>query len=78
MYFYRDRDAREIDLVFDVDGKLWPVEIKHGATVRRDWTKPFVALQRLGKPIGHGAVISLVKEETPLTRNISALPIGAI
>lgn len=78
MYFYRDRDAREIDLVFDVDGKLWPVEIKHGATVRRDWTKPFVALQRLGKPIGHGAVISLVKEEAPLTRKISTLPIGAI
>ncbi len=78
IYFYRDRDSREIDLVFDVDGKLWPVEIKHGATVRRDWTKSFVALQRRGKPVGAGAVVCLVKNEVPLTRDTSALPVDAI
>ena len=45
IYFYRDRDGREVDLVFDVDGKLWPVEIKRAATVRREWVDPFAALE---------------------------------
>jgi predicted AAA+ superfamily ATPase len=78
MYFYRDRDGREIDLLFDVDGKLWPVEIKHAATVRREWAGPFTALERLKKPLGSGAVICLASERVPVTREITALPIGAV
>ncbi|MBP1686704.1 MAG: hypothetical protein H6Q33_2847 [Deltaproteobacteria bacterium] len=78
IYFYRDRDGREIDLVFDVDGKLWPVEIKHAATVRREWTTPFTALEHLKKPVGAGAVICLAAETLPLTRDLAALPIGAV
>jgi hypothetical protein len=78
VYFYRDRDGREIDLVFDVDGKLWPVEVKHAATVRREWARPFTALERLDKPIGSGAVVCLTPREIPVTSAITALPIGAV
>jgi hypothetical protein len=78
IYFYRDRDGREIDLVFDVDGKLWPVEIKHAATVRREWAGPFAALERLKKPVGPAAVVCLTAEPFPVTREITALPIGAV
>jgi len=59
LHFYRDRDGREVDLLFEADGKLWPVEIKHAATVRREWATPFAALERLKKPIGTGAVVCL-------------------
>jgi predicted AAA+ superfamily ATPase len=78
IFFYRDRDAREIDLLFDFDGKLWPVEIKHAATVRRDWGKAFIAVERLDKPVGPGAVVCLVRDEIPLTSAVTALPIGAL
>jgi predicted AAA+ superfamily ATPase len=78
IHFYRDRDGREIDLVFDVDGKLWPVEIKHAATVRREWAGPFTALERLKKRVGSGAVICLAPERVPVTREITALPIGVV
>jgi predicted AAA+ superfamily ATPase len=78
LYFYRDHDDREIDLLFDHDGKLYPVEIKHSATIRREWAQPFSALARLGRPIGHGAVLSLSQETVPLTAEITALPIGAL
>jgi len=78
IYFYRDRDGREIDLVFDVDGTLWPMEIKHAATVRREWVSPFTALERLKKPLGAGAVVCLTSERLPVTREITALPIGAL
>jgi predicted AAA+ superfamily ATPase len=78
IYFYRDRDGREIDLVFDVDGYLWPVEIKHAATVRSDWAGPFTALRRVKKPVGAGAVICLAPEPLPVAREISALPFGTV
>lgn len=78
VYFYRDRDGREIDLVFDIDGRLWPVEIKHAATVRREWATSFAALDRMGKPIGPGAVVCLTAEQLPITREVTALPIGAV
>jgi predicted AAA+ superfamily ATPase len=76
LYFYRDRDGREIDLLFDLDGKLWPVEIKHAATVRREWARPFAALERLGKPVGAGAVVCLGAAALPIAPAITALPIG--
>jgi len=78
LYFYRDRDGREIDLLFDIDGKLWPVEIKHAATIRREWASPFAALERLGKPVGPGAVICLTTEPIPVSRGVAALPIGVV
>ena len=28
LYYYRDKDAREIDLLLEQDGKLFPIEIK--------------------------------------------------
>ena len=75
---YRDRDGREIDLIFDVDGKLWPVEIKHAATVRREWASVFTALEGLKKPVGAGAVVCFTSERVPVTRDITALPVGAL
>lgn len=76
--FYRDRDGREIDLVFDVDGKLWPVEIKHAATVRRERAgavhgartpREARGLRRRG--VSHA-------ERFPVTREFSAVPIGSV
>ena len=78
IHFYRNRDGREIDLVFDVDGTLWAMEVKHAATVRREWVNPFTALERLKKPLGAGAVLCLTSERLPVTREITALPIGAL
>lgn len=28
IYYYRDRDQREIDVVIEEDGKLYPIEVK--------------------------------------------------
>lgn len=32
LYYYRDHDAKEIDLIIEADGKLHPLEIKKTAT----------------------------------------------
>jgi len=78
LYFYRDRDGREIDLLFEADGKLWPVEIKHAATVRREWATPFTGLERLKKPVGTGAVVCLTADDVPVAQGLTALPVGTL
>ncbi len=78
LYYYRDKDGREIDFVFEQDQTLFPVEAKRGATPNREWAGSFGALERLGKSVGDGAVICLCKEMLPLTRKVNAVPVGVI
>ena len=78
LYYFRDKDGNEIDLIIENDGRLHPVEIKLGATPQKDWIKSFSALKKLGLPLGPGAVLSLTSEPFALDRDISALPAGWI
>lgn len=78
LYYYRDKDGREIDLLFERDQTLFPLEIKRGATPSRDWVRAFSALERLGKSVGEGGVICLCKEHVPLTNKITAFPVGML
>jgi hypothetical protein len=61
-----------------LDGKLWPVEVKHAATVRREWAGSFAALMRLGKPMGAGAFICQTTKALPIAEEITALPVGSV
>ena len=59
LYFYRDFDQAEIDLVIEQDGILYPVEIKKSTNPGRDAAKNFAKLEKFGKPVGKGAVICM-------------------
>jgi len=78
IYFYRDKDQREIDFIFEYNGKLYPVEVKKTATPSLASIKSFSVLETLKKPIGEGAVICLYKELFPLNRNVHLIPINYI
>jgi predicted AAA+ superfamily ATPase len=39
MYFYRDSDGNEVDLLLPTGGKLYAIEIKAGATINPDYFK---------------------------------------
>ncbi|MEA1938909.1 MAG: ATP-binding protein [Pseudomonadota bacterium] len=77
-YFYRDRDAREIDLVIARDGRLYPVEIKKTASPNRGDVSAFKALAKSGSEIGPGGVICLVEASLPLGEGARSIPIGEI
>ncbi len=74
LYYYRDKDQNEIDFVFEQDQTLYPVEAKLSGTPRREWVRPFTALQRLGKNVGEGAVVCMCKEPMPLDEHVMAVP----
>ena len=59
LYYYRDRDNREIDFLFLQDGVAYPVEVKRSACPNRDRARPFATLAHQKQDIGHGSVLCL-------------------
>ncbi|GHT94987.1 ATPase [Alphaproteobacteria bacterium] len=77
-YFYRDRDMKEIDLLMEQNGVLYPIEIKKTAMPSRTATKNFSVLEKIGVKVGHGVVICLVNSPIPISETVIAIPVGAI
>ena len=75
-YYYRDLDQNEIDLVIETGDTLYPVEFKKTGTPSLTASKNFHLLGKLGKKLGHGAVICFVEKDVPLSREVTAIPVG--
>lgn len=78
LFFYRDKDKQEIDLLIVKDQTIYPAEIKKTASPSKDDFKNFHHLQQLRCSIGHGAVICLTQQLLPLNRSVSAIPLTMI
>ena len=79
IYYYRDKDKKEIDLLIESGNTIHPIEIKKSGTINKDWIKNFNVLEKIpGKKVGHGAVICLTENRLPINDNVDALPIEYI
>ena len=78
VYFYRDKDKREVDLLIEENGVLHPVEIKKTASVQNMNFKGFDMLEKLDLPVGHGGVICFTKDLLPIAEGADAIPIGCL
>lgn len=77
LYFYRDIDGREIDLLFVEGDKVYPVEIKK-AKAPEHADKNFRVLQRLKLEVQPGAVLCMADEMLPYSRDVWYFPVAAI
>ncbi len=75
IYHYRDSDQSEIDLLIERDGTLYPIEIKKTATPSLNATRHFAVLKKQTK-VGPGAVVCLRETDIPLSREVTAIPVG--
>ena len=78
IYFYRDRDGKEIDLLIYFNNTLYPFEIKKTANPTKEMLKNFDILSKTNKEIGEGGVICLYPEIIPLTEKERVIPISCI
>lgn len=80
LYYYRDADQREIDLIMQISRVLYPIEIKMTAKPRKTMTRAFNLLEPVTKKgelqLGSGALINLYPELLFLDENIRAIPAG--
>lgn len=58
LYFYRDKDKREIDLIIEQNGKLHPIEIKKSANPTKEMISNFKVLEKVGN-VGEGGIICM-------------------
>ena len=78
IYFYRDKEQYEIDLLIEENGALHPIEIKQSASLKNIDIKAFKLLPKLKATIGHGAVICLIKDPLPVIKDVTAINVGYI
>jgi uncharacterized protein len=78
IYFYRDKEQYEIDLLIEENGVLHPLEIKQSASLKNIDIKAFKLLPKLKATIGRGAVICLIKDPLPVIKDVTAINVGYI
>lgn len=78
LYYYRDRDKKEIDLLILKDGVIHPVEIKKTASPSKRMVRHFSVLKNLGVKTGEGGLICLADRSIPLTENVLSIPVGML
>lgn len=76
LYFYRDKDMNEIDLLIEKDGVLHPVEMKKHADPHKKDVAAFDLLDRIpGITRGSGGVVCLYDSLVTLQGNDKVIPV---
>jgi predicted AAA+ superfamily ATPase len=78
LYYYRDRDAKEIDLIMEGDGKLYPIEIKKTANPEKRLTRVFGVIDKAPLQRGAGAVMCMAERLGAFDRENLIVPVWMI
>lgn len=79
LYYYRDKEKNEVDLIIEEAGTLYPVEIKTTSDPKKSMISAFEVLKKIpDKIIGEGAIVCMSKEILPLAGRNWILPVDMI
>ncbi|HHW7506324.1 TPA: ATP-binding protein [Mannheimia haemolytica] len=78
IYFYRDTNQKEIDLIIEYDRTLYPIEIKVTASPTKKMAKSFDLLNSVSSEwkLGQGVIINQYPTKLYLSENLVALPVS--
>ena len=74
LYYYRDKDSREIDLILEANGTLFPIEIKKTAHPEKRMTDTFSVLDKGPLKRGTGAVVCLANNLSAFDKKTLIIP----
>jgi predicted AAA+ superfamily ATPase len=77
LYYFRDSNGNEIDLLIEQDSKFYPIEIKKTSTPRAADIKAFNDFAKIEK-LGYGNLICLTDKQQPLSTGATAISIWDI
>lgn len=75
LYYYRDNNGKEIDLLIIYNNTVYPLEIKKSFNPGKQAIKNFDVVNNFGLEIGNGGVICLAKDLFPLDKNNNLIPL---
>lgn len=78
LFYYRDNDAKEIDIVMEVDGEYHPMEIKKTANPGTQLTRPFGLLDKGAVKGKKGAILCMQDQLSALDSQSLVAPIWVI
>ncbi len=78
IFYYRDTDQQEIDLILEANDTLYPFEMKKSAAPGRNASRHFRLLAKTKKEIGAGGVICMTDSLYPIDENNYYIPIWLI
>ena len=77
LYYYRDKDQKEVDLIIESMEGIYPIEIKKGINPV-NYKKNFKFLEKYGKHVLTGLVIDSCEKIFPINENVYYCPISLI
>jgi len=78
LYYYRDKDKKEIDLIIQENDTLYPIEIKKSTNPGRSSIQHFGVLKKTGLMVGNGCVICLAEDLTPIDQKNWLVPVWLV
>lgn len=78
IYYYRDKDNKEIDIVLERNGTLYPLEVKKTMMPDKRWTNVFGVLDKTSLKRGAGGILCLSDKFTAFDRDNLIIPVWEI
>ncbi len=78
IFFYRDRDKKEIDLIIELDNIIYPFEIKKTAKPDISMLKNFSILNNAKLNVGNGGLLCFYPDILPMDEKNKSYPISVI
>ena len=78
IYYYRDKESKEIDMVIESNGELHPFEIKKSSSPGTELVSSFKVLDSGSVPRGTGAILCMKEEFSAIDRKTLIVPIWMI
>ena len=79
LYYYRDRDGKEIDLLIHMDGTLYPLEIKRTSNPRKEDIRSFNTIENIpDMKRGPGGIICMYDKIISFNANDRVIPVSYI
>ena len=79
LYYYRDKDKNEIDMIIQNGNTLYPIEIKTTGDPQKSMISAFQLLDTIpGITRGSGAIICMAREVLPVTKTDNIIPVNYI
>lgn len=75
IYYYRDKEGQEIDVLLEENGTFYPVEIKKKTNPTKEDIRHFSILEKLQLKQGTGAVLCMATNPLSITQNVQRIPI---